>query len=418
MNIRTGAMAVVAIVVVVAPARAQWTRIEQIPIGNVFNVWTNGDTIVAGSDSTVSMSFDAGGSWFTSAKVAAGVTAVESARIHDGRIYAGTRGEGVFVSGDLGATWQSFNQGLVGGIANSQLFVMGLLLRGDNLYAATDGSGPWVRNLAGAGGWARDGSAIVAGQAGNMLAIGGSPTRLLACGGFNGDVFFRDPGQPDWTESLLFNDRLAAGLAPLAAVWTGHSWLVGTNIGVFHSALGQAPWTYFDFGLHPTLFASFALKDGIVFTHFANGEGTGIEFSTDDGVTWQLLDALPATFTYSIATLGSTLFGGRVDGLWRRAIDTVGVPPPVRPASLRLAIAGPNPVHDEARLRLELPEPGRAHVALFDIAGRRLPGGFDESLSAGVHEVQLPTRDLPHGIYLAQLSAGGRSASVRLVRGR
>ena len=33
-------------------------------------------------------------------------------------------------------------------------------------------------------------------------------------------VFFLDLGQPDWTLSLLFNDRFAPGLAGLTAIWT------------------------------------------------------------------------------------------------------------------------------------------------------------------------------------------------------
>jgi hypothetical protein len=64
--------------------------------------------------------------------------------------------------------------------------------------------------------------------------------------------------------------------------------------------------------------------------HFANGEGTGIEFSNDDGVTWHVLDALPLTFTYNIATVGDVLYAGRVDGLWRRPIGNLS---PVTPMS-------------------------------------------------------------------------------------
>ncbi len=212
--------------------------------------------------------------------------------MHKGFLYAGTLGQGVFVSSDLGASWQSFNQGLVGGFADSQLFIMDLLLRGDTSMRRPKGR-TWIRNLATAGAWSHYGNVIELDQAGNMESIAGSPTRLLACAGFDGDVFFRDPEDADWTESLLFNDRLAPSLAPLSAVWTGHSWLVGSNIGVFHSEMGQSPWTYFDFGLHPTLFAPFALHEGIVFTHFANGAGTGIEYSADDGDTWQVLDSSP-----------------------------------------------------------------------------------------------------------------------------
>ena len=404
---------------VASPVSAQWTRVDQVPVANIYSVWTSASTIVAGSDSTVFVSTDGGVNWTTTATVAPGVTSVEAARVHDGRLYAGTRGQGVFVSSDLGATWQDFNQGLVGGVANAQLFVMDLLVRGDSLYAATDGAGPWIRDLASAGTWSHYGNAIDLAQASNMESIAGSPTRLLASGGFNGDVFFRDPGDADWTESLLFNDRLAAGLAPLSAVWTGHSWLVGTNIGVFHSALGQSPWTYFDFGLHPTLFASFALFGGIVLTHFANGEGTGIEYSADDGVTWQVLDSQPATFTYQIAILGDQLYAGRVDGLWRRSVATLtGAPAPDGDPStgLHFAILGHRSGQDDVRFRFQLPRAGRVRIDLFDVSGRRVAAALDQTLPAGPNEVSWNASHLASGIYLARLSTAGRSEVVKLVR--
>lgn len=400
-----------------SPAWAQWTRVNEVPVANIYSVWTDGDTVAAGSDSTAFVSLDAGATWIPTAKVASGVTMVQAVRVWKGRLYAGTRGQGVFVSSDLGATWQSFNQGLVGGVNNAQLFIMDLLLHGDSLYAATDGAGPWIRNLASAGAWSHYGAVIGLDQAGNMTSIAASPTRLVATGGFNGDVFFRDPGQADWTESLLFNDRLAAGLAPLSAVWTGNSWLVGSNIGVFHSALGQAPWTYFDFGLHPTFFASFALHHGVVFTHFASGEGTGIEYSTDDGTSWQVLDAQPLTFTYNIATLGDLLYAARVDGLWRRRIDSVSVPRGA-PGRLRFAILGPHPIHDAVRFRVELPEAGRVRIDFLDVAGRRVTGGIDEVLPAGTNEVRCDARALVPGIYLARLRAAGGSEAIRIVRMR
>jgi hypothetical protein len=305
------------------PASAQWTRVDQVPVANIYNVWANGDTIVAASDSTAFVSINAGATWTPTAKVAAGVTIVEAVRFHHGRLYAGTRGQGVFVSSNMGATWQSFSQGLAGGVNNSHLYTLDMLLRGDTLYDATDGRGVWIRDLATAGSWSHYGNALEPAQAGNVEAVAASTTRLLAGGGGNGTVYYRDDGASDWTESLLENDGTAAGLAALAAVWTGHSWLVGTNIGAFHSALGQSPWTFFDFGLRPLLFMSFALHRGTVFAHFASGQGSGIEYSNDDGVTWQVLDALPRTFIYNIATVGNVLYAARVDGLWHRSIDSV-----------------------------------------------------------------------------------------------
>ena len=176
-----------------SPASAQWTRVQEVPVANIYSVWTNGDTIAAGSESTAFVSLDAGASWITTAKVAAGVTMIQAVRVHRGRLYAGTYGQGVFVSSDMGATWQGLNQGLVGGINNSQLFIMDLLLRADTIYAATDGAGPWIRNLAIAGTWSHYGNAINLRQAGNMESIAASPTRLLACGGSTGTRSIETP---------------------------------------------------------------------------------------------------------------------------------------------------------------------------------------------------------------------------------
>ena len=82
-----------------------------------------------------------------------------------------------------------------------------------------------------------------------------------------------------------------------------------------------------------------------------------------------------------------------------------------RTERLRFAIAGPHPIRDEARFRLELPEPARVRIDLFDVSGRRVPGGTDETLPSGTHEVRLDSRDLAPGIYMARLRAAGRSVA-------
>jgi hypothetical protein len=392
-------------------AHAQWTRVDEIPNANVYSVFTNGDTIAVGSDGDAFLSVNGGATWIPSVPIVPDTVAVEDVVVHNGKVYAGTFGLGVFMSTDLGATWTNFNQGLVGGFLNSQLRIMDLCLRGDSLFAATGGSGAWMRNLS-TGNWSKFGNALEPAQASNMESIAASPTRLFACAGFNGDAYWRDRDTPDWTVTYFINNTVAAGLASLAAHWTGQSWLVGTNIGVYRSPVGQSPWVYTDFGLHPTFFASFAQRGNVVFTHFASGEGTGIEFSTDDGVNWQVLDALPATFTYMIGISGATMYGGRVDGLWRRPIGTVGVPAPPIGAGLHFALNGPNPVRDEVRFRFDPVEAARLQV--FDILGRLQATA--EARNTGTLSVS--TQSLAPGIYLARLMVKDHMEVVRFVRSR
>jgi hypothetical protein len=171
--------------------------------------------------------------------------------MRNGTLYAGTNGLGVFTSGDLGQTWHAFNDGLVGGIVDSQLDVSDLEVLGDSLYAGTFGAGVYVRTLAGVGTWHHFGEEFEPNQASNIrhVAVGG--TRLLADAGGNGSVFFRDPGNGDWTISWLDNVGLRPGLEAFSTVWTGTGWVVATGVGrgVFTSAQGHEPWTFVDLGL-------------------------------------------------------------------------------------------------------------------------------------------------------------------------
>jgi hypothetical protein len=169
-------MMTLGLLIVTSPAAAQWSRVLDVQASDIPSVWTNGDTIAAGADTAVYVSTNAGATWKRSARVAAAVTQVNAVWVRNGRIYAGTFGQGVFVSNDLGATWLGFNQGLTGGFADTQLRIQDLLVRGDNLYAATEG-GAWVRNLAVAGTWSHFGNAFEANEASAMLALAANDTR-------------------------------------------------------------------------------------------------------------------------------------------------------------------------------------------------------------------------------------------------
>lgn len=398
-----------------APAAAQWTPVAEVPVTSIFSVWVNGDTIAAGSDSLAHVSTDGGVTWKTSAKVAPGVTSVQAVRVHNGRLYAGTFGQGLFVSNDLGTTWQGFSQGLSGGIANSHLFISDFLVRGDSMFAATSGAGPYVRNLAAAGTWSHFGNVFEPNQASNMNAIAAGGSRLLASAGANGTVFFRDPGQPDWTLSWLNNVGIVPGLGALTAIWTGSRWVVGSNVGVFHSVLGQSPWTFSDVGLGTLFNVAFALRGQDLFACFGTGAGSTMEISHDHGATWQLIEELPVIFTFNIATHGNTLYAARFDGLWRRSIATVSVPRVSDPTRLSFAVMGPQPVRDDVRFRFVLPEASRGVIELFDVAGRRSSDRFEGAWSAGSHEVAWSARGLAPSVYLARLTAGSRSEVVRFV---
>jgi hypothetical protein len=408
---------VATVIASVPPAAAQWARVTGVPASDVFSVWANGDTIVAGASTSVYVSTDAGATWRPSSTPAAGVTSVQAVRIRDGRLYAGTFGQGVFVSDDLGDTWQAFNQGLVGGVLNSQLDLSDFAVRGDSLYAATLGAGVYVRSLVGTATWSHFGDEFEPNQSSNVNSLALGNARLLAMAGPNGTVFVRDPGDPDWTLSWLDNVGLDPGLQAQSASWTGSGWVVATNVGVFRSTDGDGPWTFSSLGLGGLLQSSFATMGQHLFAAFDIVNAAVIEHSGDNGVSWQVLESLPGAFVYKLAASGTDLYAGRGDGLWRRSTVTVSVEDG-RSRSLRFALAGPRPVRNVARFHFELPETGSATIEVFDVAGHRVSSSIRGSWSAGAHEVSWNTRELAAGVYEARLTAGGRNEVIRMVHVR
>jgi hypothetical protein len=397
-----------------APAAAQWSRVDALPGSELFSIWANRDTIAVGADTAVFVSTNGGANWSRSARPVAGVTSIQAVRIRNGRLYAGTFGQGAFVSDDLGATWSAFNDGLVGGILDTQLDLVDFAILGGTLIAGTAGAGVYARDLDGPGSWHTFGDVFEPNQASNVnsLALGG--TRLIASAGANGMVFRRDPGDADWTISNLDNVGIHAGLSAMTAAWSGTGWVVGTNLGVFRSVAGQEPWTRTDPGLGSLDWVTFATQGHHLFAAFNVPLAAVMEESDDDGATWQDEEVLASVFVKQLAVSGNDLYAARGDGLWRRPAGTTSVAVGTT-SHLRFALAGPQPCRDVARLRFDLPAAGAVSIEVLDVLGRAVGDRLTGWWPSGPHEVSLDARRLSPGVYAALLSAAGQREVVRLV---
>jgi hypothetical protein len=294
----------------------------------------------------------------------------------------------VFVSDDLGTSWQAFNQGLVGGFLDTQLFLDDLVSRGDSLYAATSGAGVYVRNLTG-GTWQPFGAAFEPSQASNVNSITLGGNRLLATGGANGQVLRRDPGEPDWTISNLDNQGLHPGLEAQTAAWNGFGWVVGTNLGVFRSTGGQEPWTRFDPGVGTIRLITFATRPAAVRGRSSPTWSRSSRRAAMTGPPGERGDAARRSRRPARGERQRSVRRAD-DGLWRHPIGTASAPPPWergerRPVRGRGAAA----VGGQARPRLELPTAGDASIEVFDAQGRLAIDRVGGWWSAGPHEVTL-----------------------------
>ena len=393
-------------------AEAQWTRVDAVEHFDVPSLFAIGDTIVAGVDTAVYVSTNAGASWQLSSRVSPQTTTVSSVWVRDGQLFAGTYGQGVFVSSNLGSSWSPLNGGLSGGPLGS-LYINDFASRGDSMLVATDGAGVWALDLANLVAWQPFGNAPQANQAGSVQEFGSAGIRLVIGGGANGLVFWNDTGMPDWTVSYLDNQGLVPGLMPTAVTWTGIRWMVATNLGCYRSLSGSGDWEHVGPNLGQTFEGRFASRKPLLYAAINKNSNVHFYATGDDGSSWHLLETLPA-YVYELAIVGTVMYAARTDGLWVRSIATVSVPEEAPVDGLEFARDGPNPGRGHVRLRWSLPVRALVYLEVYDVHGRRVMRLLEREMDAGPHRMTWKLK-LAAGVYLVRLSALGRTETLKSV---
>ncbi|MEM1057131.1 MAG: T9SS type A sorting domain-containing protein [Bacteroidota bacterium] len=106
-----------------------------------------------------------------------------------------------------------------------------------------------------------------------------------------------------------------------------------------------------------------------------------------------------------------------------RSVTNATVSAPVAEAALTTARDEigqpyPNPSTGPARLGLTLAEAGEVRVAVLDALGREVAVAHEGTLTAGTHDLALPTSDLPHGTYLVRITGDDLAETRRLTLSR
>jgi len=88
-----------------------------------------------------------------------------------------------------------------------------------------------------------------------------------------------------------------------------------------------------------------------------------------------------------------------------------------RAASMLAARAHPNPFRSRTAIHFSLPASGRVILGIYDVHGRLVASLLDETRAAGQHTVTWDPGPSAAGLYFCRLSAGGKTATCKLVRG-
>jgi class 3 adenylate cyclase len=336
------------------PCAAQWQRITALPASDTPALLVHNGVLYAGTDSTVWRSTD-GVSWLRGATIPTPGYFVD-ALYHDGStLFAGTGGNGLFVSPTDGITWQHFSQGLAG--LGSQ-YIADVAVFADDLWCATVGAGVFRRSGAT---WEPFGD-LDGMNAGNVAMLRVIGDTLWAGAGGNGYLWRTTPG------ASQFEPKLVAPLnwdphAITDILSIGGELLACGTYGIYRSADGGASWTWSSTGLPgggivrfiPTANGLYALR---------SGASSRLYRSADNGTSWELVEQLP--FCYAITAFNGRLYAGRTDGLWVRDLAT-GIdnehPSPQDALSLY-----PNPADDIVQVRVAVQ--GQVIIELIDAQGR------------------------------------------------
>jgi hypothetical protein len=75
----------------------------------------------------------------------------------------------------------------------------------------------------------------------------------------------------------------------------------------------------------------------------------------------------------------------------------------------------PNPFNPVTRISFRVPAAGRVRLEVFDLLGRRVAVLVDEERAAGAYAVEMNAARLSSGTYVYRLTAGGASASGKMM---
>ncbi|HUI30987.1 MAG TPA: T9SS type A sorting domain-containing protein [Candidatus Acidoferrales bacterium] len=383
-------------------------------------------------------------------------------------IFAGTWGDGVFRSLDQGETWTQINAGLADLYINT-LAVIRSRTNQSELFAGTN-FGLFISTNDGAN-WIEADSGLT-----NMTLCSVASVDTVLVAGTWGDGIFRstDNGK-SWSQqsSMLAGKFITSIITCPTRDGSGRSGLFAAtdNSGVFLSSDKGVTWTFVSGGIYgyihslaisvtPADTTLFVARDGIGVYCTANyGKkwtlkrtgltnwstmsfamdrtptdttlilatwGSGVFLSHDNAANWTAVDTgLSDPYVWSICVgpssgAGRYLFAGTNDhGIWRRPMSELA-------AEVRATVGEnsklfslnqnyPNPFNPSTVISYQLPVNSQVTLKVYDVLGREVATLVNARQTPGEHSVTFDARNLPSGIYFYRISAGGYTATRKML---
>jgi hypothetical protein len=378
---------------------------------------------------------------------------VNTLAVVDSNIFAGTDGDGIFLSTDNGKNWESINDGLQSYVIH-KIFLDGITIfagTDSGAYISTDKGFNWNpinSGLSGLGVW----SFAVS------KSIFGDSTYLA--GTWNGIYSSTDRGK-NWkatglsyttmpVHSIIVKDNFIFAATLGSGVFksqdNGFTWsdisIVDTNyfgvtslVPVYSLALidtnliaGAGPGYFFYTSFHNTIFDTVSIRPKLTkpilcfAVHnsrlFAGSTIGNIFLSNIDGTIWRLISpSLQNQSVYSLALNNSYIFAGSGNGVWRLSYPetTTNIKSlNETPTGFALEQNYPNPFNPSTTIKYNLPSSRQGErsgvrfvtLKIYNLLGKEVAMLVNELQAPGNYEVKFNGSNLASGVYIYRLQAG------------
>ena len=319
-------------------------------------------------------------------------------------LFAGTEGSGVFISTNSGSSWTALTP-----LPNQNVFA--LAVSGANLYAGVDGGGVF-RSTNNGSTWTNSTSGMTNTRITSLAVTGNS----VFAGTFGGGVFYSTNNGTSWSAvntGILNLDVWTVNITPS---YPGYVF-AGTSGGVFYTSNNGNNWISFNSGLTDTYIHTLAFAGQVIFT---GTDFDGVFRSTNLGGNWIAMnEGLSNTTVWVLTTAGQYLYAGtNGNGVFKRALTelvSVNNSSEVFPENFSLTQNYPNPFNPVTKIKYSLKEQSIVKLSVYDASGKMIENLKDGMQSKGNFEVEWNAVNYSSGIYYYKLEAGNYSETKKMI---
>ena len=348
------------------------------------------------------LSDDSGTSWQTMDTMTSAPTSLNT---NTATFFAGTYGNGVFLSTDKGSSWFSSS------LTNSDGDIDGLQIIGTNVFAADLYNGGVFRSPDAGSHWTTIDSGLTNKWVSALFADG---ENLFAGGYFEGGggIFLTTNNGIFWESFGVGLPRVSiSGIAVVDTfIFLGtEAYYPQPGLGIFRSGIKDRTWFPVNSGLTTSNVSCIIGNNGNL---FVGTYSAGIFLSTDDGLSWfPVNDGLGDAYITALTFDKDYLFAGvwnYLNGcsIWRRPLpemitssETAFDTPSLH---FELQQNYPNPFNPSTEIELSIAKSEFVSLKIYDILGREVKTLLSEFLFPGTHRVQWDARGETGGIYFYQ----------------